>query len=82
MEDREGLWVVIIFVLVVVGLLAVRQIALHHIDKKADSIKEQILDGEGISGQEWFSIPEKYRYKILHDLPEYRKFEREYILER
>ena len=31
MEDREGLWVVLIFVLVVVGLLAVRQIALHHI---------------------------------------------------
>lgn len=82
MGDREGLWIVIIFVLVAGVLLTIRQVAIHHLDRKMDTIKEQILEGEGVSGQKWFSIPEKYRYKILHDLPEYRKFEREYILER
>ena len=82
MGDREGLWIIIIFVLVMGGLLAIRQIAIHNVNKDMDAIKEQILEDNGVSAQKWFEIPRKYRYQILHDLPEYRKFEREYILEK
>ena len=80
-NDKFGGYVLIVCIALLLILLTGKIVLMSMMNSEINSVKDRLENGERISGQEWFSISEKHRYEILYDISEYRKFEREHILE-
>ena len=64
---------------ILVGILFIQ--SNNQISDHLEQVRTDLLDGNKIKNQDWYELQPSHRYELLLELPEFRKFEKEYILE-